>query len=67
MRDFLKNIKAIGRLKIDEISFPLNYIISDNTATIFENDLNLSENQIRDLEDSISSIKVSALKTPIKF
>ena len=51
--DYLNLIKKAGFTSvkiIDEISFPLF------------NNLNLSENQVSDLEDSISSIKVSALK-----
>jgi len=47
---------------IDEINFPLQYFISDNTETIFENGLKLSKNQVKDLENSILSIKVYAVK-----
>jgi arsenite methyltransferase len=63
--DYLNMIKKAGFTSvkiIDETSFPLKYIVSDDTETIFKNDLNLSKDQTRDLEDSISSIKVSALK-----
>ncbi|MCL4386704.1 MAG: arsenite methyltransferase [Cyanobacteria bacterium] len=68
--DYLNAIIKAGFISvkiIDEISFPLKYYVSDNTVTILENDLNLSEDQIKDLEDSISSIKVSALKTHVRF
>jgi arsenite methyltransferase len=50
---------------IDEVNFPLKYIISDDTAAIVKNDLSLSENQAKDLEDSILSIKVYASKPKI--
>jgi len=47
---------------VDESVFPLDYIISNETAFIFKNKLNLSEKQIKDLENDVVSIKVSALK-----
>ncbi len=63
--DYLNMVKNAGFTDVkivDETCFPLKYIKSDNTAVIFENELNLSENQVKDLEDSILSIKVSASK-----
>lgn len=62
--DYLNAIKIAGFTSvkiIDEISFPLQFIVGDNTSKIFNN-LDLSENQVKDLEDSISSIKVFASK-----
>jgi len=47
---------------IDEVNFPLNYIISDDTAAVVKNELSLSEDQAKNLEDSILSIKVYASK-----
>ena len=47
---------------IDEVNFPLKYIVSDDTAAIVKNELSLSENQAKDLEDFILSIKVYASK-----
>ena len=47
---------------IDEVNFPLKYIISDDTAAVVKNELSLSEDQAKNLEDSILSIKVYALK-----
>ncbi len=63
--DYLSSIKSAGfkDVKImDETVFPLNYIIGDETALIVKNKLNLSEKQIKDVENSIASIKVYALK-----
>lgn len=43
--EYLNMVKDAGFTSvkiIDEINFPLQYIISDNTETILENDLNLS-------------------------
>lgn len=64
--NYLNAIKYAGfkDVKImDEAVFPLNYIIGDETALIFKNKLNLSENQIKDVENSVASIKVYALKS----
>ncbi|MCE5330302.1 arsenite methyltransferase [bacterium] len=52
-----EEIKVVG-----ENSFPLKYIVSDDTHVIVENSLELSENQVENLEDSILSIKVFAKK-----
>ena len=63
--NYLNAIKKAGFSDvkiIDEVNFPLKYIISDDTAAIIKNDLSLSENQAKDLEDSILSIKVYASK-----
>ena len=63
--NYLNAIKKAGFRDvkiIDEVNFPLNYIISDDTAVVVKNDLSLSENQAKDLEDSILSIKVYASK-----
>jgi len=51
---------------LDEVNFPIKYMISDNTAVIFKNDLNLTKDMINDLEKSILSIKVYALKPKIQ-
>jgi SAM-dependent methyltransferase len=66
--DYLNAIKKAGFTDIkiiDDASFPLKYIVSDDTATIIKNDLNLSENQVKNLEDSILSIKVCAIKPEV--
>jgi hypothetical protein len=47
---------------MDEAVFPLSYIVSDETAFIFKNKMNLSEKQLKDLEDVVVSINVSAIK-----
>ena len=63
--NYLKAIKKAGFRDvkiIDEVNFPLKYIVSDDTAAVVKNELSLSENQARDLEDSILSIKVYASK-----
>jgi len=62
---YLKAVKKAGFTDVrvlDEFNFPMNYIVSDDTAAIVKNDLSLSENQVKDLEDSILSIKVYASK-----
>ena len=63
--DYLNAIKKAGFTDvkiIDAVNFPLNYIVSDNTAAKVKNNLGLSDNQVKDLADSILSIKVYALK-----
>lgn len=63
--NYLNAIKKAGFTDVkimDAVNFPLNYIISDDTAAIVKNDLDISENQARDLENSVLSIKVYALK-----
>ena len=63
--NYLNAIKKAGFRDvkiIDEVNFPLKYIVSDDTAAVVKNELSLSENQARDLEDSILSIKVYASK-----
>ncbi|MCL4416870.1 MAG: arsenite methyltransferase [Actinobacteria bacterium] len=62
---YLNSIKKAGFTDVkimDEAIFPITYIASDGIAATIINDLNLSENQINDLKDSILSIKVYALK-----
>ena len=63
--DYLSAIKIAGFTDIkvlDEASFPINYIVSDDTASIIKNGLDLSRDRIDDVEKSILSIKVSATK-----
>jgi SAM-dependent methyltransferase len=63
--DYLNAIKKAGFTDvkiIDTVNFPLNYIASDNTAAIIKNNLGLSDNQVKDLADSILSINVYASK-----
>ena len=63
--DYLNIIRDAGfkDIKImDEAVFPLNLIVSDETAFIFKNKMSLSEKQLKDLEDVVVSIKVSAIK-----
>jgi len=63
--NYLNAIKKAGFVDVkimDAVNFPLNYIISDDTAAVVKNNLNLSENQAEDLADSVLSIKVYALK-----
>jgi arsenite methyltransferase len=62
---YLNSIRHAGfkDVKImDEAVFPLSYIVSDDTAYIFKNKMNLSEKQLVELENTVVSIKVSALK-----
>ena len=63
--NYLNAIKKAGFMDvkiIDEVNFPLKYIISDDTAAVVKNELSLSEDQAKNLEDSILSIKVYASK-----
>jgi arsenite methyltransferase len=63
--DYLNAIKKAGFKDVEiigEVNFPLENIVSDDIAAMAKNDLNLSENQVKDLADSILSIKVYALK-----
>ena len=63
--DYLNAIRYAGfkDVKImDEAVFPLSYIVSDETAFIFKNKMNLSEKQLKNLENAVVSIKVSAIK-----
>ena len=66
MKDsYLNSIESAGfsNVKInEETNFPLDYILGDKTAFIVKNKLNLSEKQIKDLENTVASIKVSAIK-----
>jgi arsenite methyltransferase len=63
--NYLNSIRQAGfkDVKImDEAVFPLSYIVSDETAILFKNKMNLSEEQLKDLENTVVSIKVSAIK-----
>jgi len=62
---YLFSIKSAGfsEVKInEEINFPIDYFLGDESASIIKNNLNLSQQQVKDLENSIVSIKVSAIK-----
>lgn len=64
-QDYLNAIKDSGFKKIkilDETRFPINYIVSDDTAVIIKNNLGLDKEMVNDLQESILSIKVYALK-----
>lgn len=63
--DYLTAIENAGFTDIkvfDEFNFPIDCIISDDTEGIIKNDLKLSKDKISDLEKSVFSIKVSAIK-----
>ena len=63
--EYLSAIKIAGFTGIevlDEANFPVNYIVSDDTATIIKDDLNLAREKTDEVEKSILSIKVSAIK-----
>jgi arsenite methyltransferase len=66
--DYLEAIGKAGFTDVkilEETDFPINYIVSDNSAVIVKNDLNLDKDEVKDLEESVLSIKVSALKKNI--
>jgi len=63
--DYLNKIKNAGFINIevlDEINYPIKYIISDGTAKIVKESLKISEKEFENLENSVLSIKVSAFK-----
>ena len=67
--DYLSAIEKAGFTDVkvlDEVSFPINYIVSDDKAVIIKNDPGLDKDKISDLKESILSIKVYALKQNIK-
>jgi len=67
--DYLSAIEKAGFTDVkvlDEVSFPINYIVSDDKAVIIKNDLGLDKDKVSDLQESILSIKVYALKQNIK-
>ena len=66
--DYLEAIRKAGFTDVkilEETDFPINYIVSDNSAVIIKNDLNLDKDEVKDLEESVLSIKVSAFKKNI--
>jgi len=67
--DYLNAIKKAGFTDVkilDEVNFPIKYMVSDNAAVIIKNDLNLDKDMTGDLEKSILSVKVYALKPKIQ-
>jgi len=66
--DYLDTVSKAGFTDVkilDETDFPINYIVSDDSAVIIKNDLNLDKDEVKDLEESVLSIKVSAFKKNI--
>lgn len=66
--DYLDALSKAGFADVkilDETNFPINYIVSDDKAVIIKNDLNLDKDEVKDLEESVLSIKVSAFKKNI--
>jgi len=66
--DYLSAIEKAGFTDVeilDEVNFPVNYIVSDDTAAIIKNDLNLDKDTVSEIAGSILSIKVYALKKNI--
>ena len=66
--DYLDTVSKAGFTDVkilEETDFPINYIVSDNKAVIIKNDLNLDKDEVKDLEESVLSIKVSAFKKNI--
>jgi hypothetical protein len=61
--DYLQTIEASGFADvkvIDENIFPLDSIISDPTAKVIMEGLEITGEQVKDIANSISSIKVQA-------
>ena len=63
--EYVKTIKAAGfqdvRI-IDEISFPVKFMVNDPTAKAVIDDFKISHEDVKAITDSVVSIKVSALK-----
>jgi len=54
--DYLDAVSKAGFTDVkilDEANFPINYIVSDDTAVIIKNDLNLDKDEVKDLEESV--------------
>ncbi len=63
--EYLESIKKAGfkNIKVlDESTFPINYIISDDTRNIIDNSLVQSDNISSSFKETILSIKVSAIR-----
>ena len=63
--DYLNIIKSEGFMNIrvmDETAFPIESLVSESAGSPIQDMPKLSQEQLRDLSDSISSIKVSATK-----
>jgi len=60
-----QDIKKTGFTDIkilEEVSFPINYITSDNKSDVIKNDLISNADISAILEESVLSIKVSAIR-----
>lgn len=63
--DYLNIIKAEGFTNIrvaDEASFPIESLVSESSGSPIQDMPELSKEQLKEVSDSISSIKVSAIK-----
>ncbi len=63
--EYLNAIKSAGFNDInvvDESGFPLDCMINDPTGQAILEDLKVTERQLKDVEGSIASIKVSGIK-----
>jgi ubiquinone/menaquinone biosynthesis C-methylase UbiE len=68
MKDsYIEVIKQVGfnEVKImEEIQFPIKYMISDPTAKAVVKDLNIPVKKVKEIANSVASIKVSGIKPP---
>ena len=63
--EYLKTIKDAGFADTrvtDETHFPIDFMANDPTAQAIAKDLNVSQQELQDMADSVLSIKVSAVK-----
>lgn len=63
--DYLKIIKSAGFkdvMVVDETSFPIESLVSESAGSPIQDMPRLSQEQLEDLSNSVSSIKVSAIK-----
>lgn len=63
--NYLNIIKSVGFMNImvmDETAFPIESLVSESAGSPIQDMPKLSREQIRDVSDSVSSIKISAAK-----
>jgi arsenite methyltransferase len=63
--EYINVIKSAGFeevIVVEETSFPIESLISESASSPIQDMPELSEGQLRDVSDSVSSIKVSAIK-----
>ncbi len=63
--EYLKSIEDAGFINIrvtDEVHFPIDLMANDSTAHSVARDIDVSQQELKDMADSVLSIRVSAVK-----